>query len=109
MLTAQQAGESATVVRARHAVIQAYERSLAIEPRQLDALVRQAGGAVNPYKDARMSPATFEASFPGWRDILPYRDPRISSGLWRRVTQERRPARKRGCGGAAETQSHQKR
>jgi FAD/FMN-containing dehydrogenase len=54
----------------------------------LDAVTRQAGGAVNPYKDARMSAETFAASFPRWRDMLAFKDPRISSDFWRRVTGE---------------------
>jgi FAD/FMN-containing dehydrogenase len=41
----------------------------------LDAITLEAGGAVNPYKDARMSRAVFEASFPHWADMLPYLDP----------------------------------
>jgi FAD/FMN-containing dehydrogenase len=52
----------------------------------LDRITVEAGGAVNPYKDARMSPATFEASFPNWREMLTFKDPRFSSSFWRRVT-----------------------
>ena len=33
----------------------------------LDRITIEAGGAVNPYKDARMSAETFAASFPDWR------------------------------------------
>jgi hypothetical protein len=33
-----------------------------------------------------MAPATFEASFPQWREFVPYIDERLSSGFWRRVT-----------------------
>ncbi|WP_186419776.1 FAD-binding oxidoreductase [Bosea sp. CS1GBMeth4] len=57
--------------------------------RLLDALDRvaiEAGGRVNPYKDARMSAATFEASFPHWRDFARHVDPAFSSSFWRRVT-----------------------
>ncbi|MGV8840958.1 MAG: FAD-binding oxidoreductase [Bauldia sp.] len=53
---------------------------------ELDRITVAAGGAVNPYKDARMSAATFEASFPWWRELLPFKDPRFSSSFWRRVT-----------------------
>lgn len=53
---------------------------------ELDRITIAAGGAVNPYKDARMSPGTFEASFPNWRDMLAFKDPRFSSSFWRRVT-----------------------
>jgi FAD/FMN-containing dehydrogenase len=61
------------------------ERTLALLA-ELDRITIAAGGAVNPYKDARMSAATFAASFPDWRDILPFKDPRFSSSFWRRVT-----------------------
>ncbi|WP_439496234.1 FAD-binding oxidoreductase [Bosea sp. (in: a-proteobacteria)] len=53
---------------------------------ELDRIAIAAGGRVNPYKDARMSPATFEASFPYWRDFARHVDPGFSSGFWRRVT-----------------------
>lgn len=53
---------------------------------ELDAITLAAGGRVNPYKDARMSPATFEASFPHWRDFAAHIDPGFSSSFWRRVT-----------------------
>ncbi len=53
---------------------------------ELDRIAVSAGGRVNPYKDARMSPATFEASFPQWRDFARHIDPAFSSGFWRRVT-----------------------
>lgn len=53
---------------------------------QLDSLAIAAGGRVNPYKDARMSPATFAASFPRWRDFAALVDPGFSSDFWRRVT-----------------------
>lgn len=52
----------------------------------LDRVTLAAGGRVNPYKDARMSPATFEASFPHWRDFARHVDPGFSSSFWRRVT-----------------------
>jgi FAD/FMN-containing dehydrogenase len=52
----------------------------------LDEIVIAHGGAVYPAKDARMSSATFEASFPHWRDLLPFIDERFSSSFWRRVT-----------------------
>jgi FAD/FMN-containing dehydrogenase len=53
----------------------------------LDEVVLQSGGALYPAKDARMSPAVFEASFPRWRSILSYADPKMSSSFWRRVTE----------------------
>ena len=51
----------------------------------LDALVRSAGGAVYPAKDARMSPESFRAFFPELERFRPHRDPRFSSSFWRRV------------------------
>jgi len=53
----------------------------------LDRIVRDAGGAVNPYKDARMSGETFRVSFPNWEAIIPFIDPAFSSSFWRRVTE----------------------
>ena len=52
----------------------------------LDEIVQRSGGALYPAKDARMSPALFEASFPHWRSFVPYIDPKMSSSFWRRVT-----------------------
>jgi FAD/FMN-containing dehydrogenase len=52
---------------------------------RLDDITLSAGGAVNPYKDARMSGETFRASFPNWRDILPFLDPLAESLFSRRV------------------------
>ena len=53
---------------------------------ELDRIVLEHEGAVYPAKDARMAPATFEASFPQWREFVPFVDERLSSGFWRRVT-----------------------
>jgi FAD/FMN-containing dehydrogenase len=52
----------------------------------LDRITIAAGGRVNPYKDARMPPSVFEASFPRWRDFARHVDPAFSSTFWRRVT-----------------------
>ena len=51
----------------------------------LDEIVLNAGGALNPYKDQRMSPKMFEASFPQWRELEALRDPALMSDLWRRT------------------------
>jgi FAD/FMN-containing dehydrogenase len=51
----------------------------------LDAVVRQAGGAVYPAKDARMSGESFRAFFPAWERFSRHMDPRFSSSFWRRV------------------------
>ncbi|MGA7631565.1 MAG: FAD-binding protein, partial [Terriglobales bacterium] len=61
------------------------ERTLQLM-QSLDEVVQQSGGALYPAKDARMSPALFEASFPCWRSFVPYIDPKMSSSFWRRVT-----------------------
>jgi FAD/FMN-containing dehydrogenase len=53
---------------------------------ELDTIVRAAGGAIYPAKDARMSPETFEASYPNWREFARHVDPKFSSSFWRRVT-----------------------
>jgi len=52
---------------------------------QLDAITVDAGGAVNPYKDARMSATTFAAAFPGWRRLESLRDAAFVSDFWRRT------------------------
>jgi FAD/FMN-containing dehydrogenase len=54
---------------------------------RLDAVVRDAGGAIYPAKDARMSPQTFRASFPNLREFEEHVDPAFSSSFWRRVTR----------------------
>ena len=53
---------------------------------QLDAIVREAGGAVYPAKDARMSAETFQSYFPNWQAFAGLVDPVFSSSFWRRVT-----------------------
>jgi hypothetical protein len=52
----------------------------------LDELILANGGALYPAKDARMSSNLFEASFPYWRKIVPFIEPKFSSSFWRRVT-----------------------
>ncbi|WP_434053752.1 MAG: FAD-binding oxidoreductase [Roseibium sp.] len=52
---------------------------------QLDEITLAAGGAVNPYKDRRMSAATFKASFPEWQKLEAMRDPALLSDFWRRT------------------------
>ncbi len=52
----------------------------------LDAITRSAGGAVYPGKDGHMAPASFQAFFPQWRELVPFIDPKFSSSFWRRVT-----------------------
>lgn len=52
---------------------------------ELDRLTIKSGGRVNPYKDARMSPETFAASFPNWGELEAFRDPTIVSDFWKRT------------------------
>jgi FAD/FMN-containing dehydrogenase len=52
---------------------------------ELDRLVRTAGGALYPAKDARMSGAMFRHSFPRLGEFEKFVDPAFSSGFWRRV------------------------
>jgi len=54
----------------------------------LDAQVREAGGAVYPCKDARMSARSFQTYYPQWQTFAAHIDPQFSSSFWRRVTQE---------------------
>jgi FAD/FMN-containing dehydrogenase len=53
----------------------------------LDGITLEAGGAVYPAKDARMSAAAFQRYFPAWREFRRFIDPRFSSSFWRRVTE----------------------
>lgn len=52
---------------------------------RLDSITMGAGGAIYPAKDARMSPETFQRSFPRWRELEAFIDPQFSSSFWRRV------------------------
>ncbi|MBW3098231.1 FAD-binding oxidoreductase [Pseudohoeflea coraliihabitans] len=54
----------------------------------LDGIVVAAGGAVNPYKDQRMSPDVFAASFPEWGALEAMRDPKLMSDFWRRTAMQ---------------------
>jgi len=56
--------------------------------RELEALVLAQGGAIYPAKDACMSPAMFDASYPRWRELRRLADPAFSSSFWRRVTAQ---------------------
>lgn len=51
----------------------------------LDRMTAEAGGRVNPYKDGRMSAATFQAGFPEWEALESMRDPAFCSDFWRRT------------------------
>ncbi|HZU69985.1 MAG TPA: FAD-binding oxidoreductase [Ktedonobacteraceae bacterium] len=58
----------------------------------LDAIVRQSGGAVYPAKDARMSAESFQTFFPRWGEFSQYVDPHFSSSFWRRVSSSKKLA-----------------
>jgi FAD/FMN-containing dehydrogenase len=51
----------------------------------LDHIVSEAGGTLNPSKDARMSREMFQAGFPGIDEFAKFRDPKIASDFSRRV------------------------
>lgn len=53
----------------------------------MDAIVMARNGALYPAKDARMSAAHFQQSYPRWQEFAAkYVDPAFSSSFWRRVT-----------------------
>ena len=56
--------------------------------RELDEIAVEAGGAVNPYKDQRMAPDVFEASFPDWERLENHRDPKFMSNFWQRTAMQ---------------------
>jgi FAD/FMN-containing dehydrogenase len=51
----------------------------------LDAIVREAEGAIYPAKDARMSPDMFRSGYAMIEEFQTYIDPHFSSSFWRRV------------------------
>lgn len=54
----------------------------------LDQTTAAADGVLYPAKDARMSAAHFQQFYPQWKEFSNYKDPRISSSFWQRVTTE---------------------
>ena len=54
----------------------------------LDVLVKTAGGALYPCKDARMSSDMFQFSNPRLEEFKKYVDPKFSSSQWRRLNEE---------------------
>lgn len=51
----------------------------------LDAIVREAGGAIYPAKDARMSQDMYRFGYSAIEKFSQYIDPKFSSSFWRRV------------------------
>ena len=68
--------------------------------KELDRITVEAGGAVNPYKDARMGAETFAASFPEWHRLDAFRDPAFMSSFWARTARKLDP--RHGTSEAAE-------
>jgi FAD/FMN-containing dehydrogenase len=55
--------------------------------KQLDAIVREAGGRLYPAKDAHMNAADFRAAYPQWQQLESLRDPAMLSRFWERMIQ----------------------
>lgn len=55
---------------------------------RLAEITLEQGGCMYPAKDARMTPAQFQAFYPQWRQFAGYIDPAFSSAFWRRVTAD---------------------
>ncbi|WP_031254774.1 FAD-binding oxidoreductase [Mesorhizobium sp. L48C026A00] len=56
--------------------------------KELDQITVEAGGAINPYKDARMGDDVFAASFPEWQRLEAIRDPAFMSSFWARTAKK---------------------
>jgi L-gulonolactone oxidase len=52
---------------------------------RLDAIVRDAAGALYPAKDGRMSAAMFRLGYPNWERFNSHIDPAFESDFWRRI------------------------
>lgn len=52
---------------------------------ELDAVVREAGGALYPAKDARMPAELFRSGYPQLEKFTAYLDPQFSSSFWKRI------------------------
>jgi FAD/FMN-containing dehydrogenase len=55
---------------------------------ELDRIAVEAGGAVNPYKDARMGAEILASSFPDWQRLEALRDPAFMSSFWARTAKK---------------------
>ncbi len=53
---------------------------------RLGQITLEHGGRMYSAKDARMTAEQYQASYPQWRDFVPYIDPRFGSAFWERVT-----------------------
>lgn len=54
----------------------------------LDELLIDLGGRVYLAKDSALTPQSFTAMYPRWKEFREFVDPRFSSSLWRRVTRD---------------------
>lgn len=52
----------------------------------LNAIVAEHAGALYPAKDALMPASLFQSAYPRWREVEQWRDPRMNSSFWRRVS-----------------------
>ena len=55
---------------------------------ELDELIVNAGGAVYPAKDIRMSSEAFKSYFPRLEEFKPFIDPKFTSDFWKRVSKD---------------------
>ena len=62
------------------------EETLALMGR-LDAIVREANGALYPAKDGRMPADMFRRAYPRWEAFAAQKDPMLNSDFWRRVAE----------------------
>ncbi len=53
---------------------------------EFDTIVLSADGAIYPAKDARMGSEAFEKSFPQLGEFMAFKDKKLNSDFWRRVT-----------------------
>jgi len=54
--------------------------------KRLGDMTLEFGGRLYSAKDAAMTPAQFQAFYPQWQRFEQYRDPRLNSSFWERVT-----------------------
>lgn len=55
---------------------------------RLDRIVAAAGGRLYPAKDSRMPAWLFRSGYPQLDHFMAFKDPRLSSGFWRRMVEE---------------------
>lgn len=55
---------------------------------RLADMTREFGGRLYPAKDAAMTAAQFQAFYPQWREFAQFRDPKLTSSFWERVSGE---------------------